>query len=296
MSTESFNATIPAAIARALRPLVRLLLSSGIPYREFAQMAKRVFVGVATDEFGVSGRPTNASRVSLMTGFARKEVKRLRDEMVGAQDILPSINKTTDATRLLTAWYQESAYQNDAGLPVDLPIRGTAPSFQALHERFGGDVPATVMQKDLLRAGAVELQPDGRLRALTRYFMPLPMEADSVVRAGDVLHTLGNTLTWNITRRAGTTGRFEGRASHPYIPAREVAAFRALLEQRGMQFLEEMDAWLSAHAVSANAIDAHPVRLGAGVYQILEEAVPIVATKGLESDSDSDPRTQDTDS
>ncbi len=144
-----------------------------------------------------------------MTGLARKEVKRLRDELADTPAIAPSLNKTTDATRLLTAWFQESGYRGPDGGPLDLPLHGPSPSFEALHERFGGDVPATVMQKDLIRAGAVRVTEEGRLRALTRYFMPLPMEPDTIVRAGDVLFTFGNTLTLNITRRAGTQGRFE---------------------------------------------------------------------------------------
>jgi hypothetical protein len=274
MSDDAFKQTILAAISRALRPVARLLLATGVPYREFAQLCKRVFVAVASEEFGVSGRPTNVSRVSLMTGFARKEVKRLRDEMAEVQQFLPSLNKTTDATRLLTGWYQEAEYRGGDDRPLDLPVHGPAPSFEALHERFGGDVPATVMQKDLIRAGAVQVTDDGRLRPLTRYFMPLPMEPDTIVRAGDVLYTFGNTLTLNITRRAGTQGRFEGRASHPAVPANAVPEFRAFLEARGMQLLEEADAWLSEHAARSNTGHEATVRLGIGVYQILEESVP----------------------
>lgn len=280
MTGEAFKETMLAAIARALRPLARLLLATGVPYREFAQLGKRVFVAVATDEFGVSGRPTNVSRVSLMTGLARKEVKRLRDEMAEAPQFLPSLNKTTDATRLLTAWYEEPEYRGDGEHPRELPVHGPAPSFAALHERFGGDVPATVMQKDLVRAGAVHITEDGRLRAVTRYFMPLPMEPDTIVRAGDVLYTFGNTLTLNITRPAGTQGRFEGRASHPAIPANCVPEFRVFLESRGMQLLEEVDAWLSAHAIEPDAPDTRTVRLGIGVYQILEDAPPVTPPTG----------------
>lgn len=283
MSSADFKHRVLAAAASALRPLARLLLASGIPYREFAEMSKRVFVQVATDEFGVSGRPTNVSRVALMTGLARREVRRLRASADTAEDAVQALAKTTDATRLLTAWHLRAEYLDPDGRPLPLAVHGPAPSFAALHEQCGGDVAWTTVLKDLQRAGAVEVIEDGRLRALTRYFMPMPLDATTVARAGDVLHTLGNTLTLNVTRPAGSEGRFEGRATVPLIPAADVPAFRAFLEQRGMAFLEDVDAWLTDRAAVRGRPAGEMVRLGAGVYQILEPATPI--DSGLEATS-----------
>ena len=42
-----------AAILKLLRPLVRILLRNGVPYGAFADIAKRVYVDVAAQEFGV---------------------------------------------------------------------------------------------------------------------------------------------------------------------------------------------------------------------------------------------------
>jgi len=44
---------ISAAVTNLLRPLVRLLLRNGIPYRTFSDIAKRVYVEVATEEFRI---------------------------------------------------------------------------------------------------------------------------------------------------------------------------------------------------------------------------------------------------
>ncbi len=131
-------------------------------------------------------------------------------------------------------------------------------------------MPASTLEKDLLRTGAVRVDEDGRLRALTRYFMPLPLEADAVDRAGDVLLLMGNTVTRNLTRKPGTIGRFEGRATHPQIPVQAEADFRRFLETEGMRFLESMDRWLLEQASRYPADAKKMIRLGVGVYQITE--------------------------
>src|SRR5216684_2726242 len=41
-----------------LKPLVHVLLSCGITWREFAELAKSTYVEVATDNFGKHGRPS----------------------------------------------------------------------------------------------------------------------------------------------------------------------------------------------------------------------------------------------
>ena len=272
MSSDDFKAAIVEAASRALRPLARMILASGLTFREFNALARRVFVSVATDEFGRGGRPTNVSRVSLMTGIARKDVKKLRDELAAQDAPAPASRKTTEATRVLSAWYETPGYRDADGAPLAIPRNGPAPSFEALHHEHGGDIPASTLEKDLVRTGAVGVDEDGRLRALTRYFMPLPLEADAVDRAGDVLMAMGNTVTRNLTRPPGSTGRFEGRASNPRIPARAEADFRRFLETEGMRFLEAMDRWLLEHASHSPLEGKDAIRLGVGVYQITEPA------------------------
>ena len=68
------------ASRNALKPLFRIFLRSGISYKDFTEVAKSLFVEISTDEYGLRGRKTNISRVAIMTGLTRKEVKKIRDE------------------------------------------------------------------------------------------------------------------------------------------------------------------------------------------------------------------------
>ena len=74
------------ALLVALKPIAKMLLRNGIGYREFAEIAKSAFVDVATSEYGLRGRPTNISRVAVMTGVTRKEVRRIRDKIASGDN------------------------------------------------------------------------------------------------------------------------------------------------------------------------------------------------------------------
>ena len=71
------SSALTAALVRMLRPLVRLLLRRGVSLKSLYELLKWLFVDVAAEEFGPSGRHRAVSRISAMTGLTRKEVARL---------------------------------------------------------------------------------------------------------------------------------------------------------------------------------------------------------------------------
>lgn len=248
-----------------LRPIALLLLKCGMTWKEFSELSKRVFVDVATEEFGIRGRPTNVSRVSILTGIGRKDVARLR-ESAGAQ-AAPASRKTSDATRVLSGWHQDAEYVGGDGSPLPLPERGPAPSFETLFRRYGGDTPFQTLLKELRTAGSVGVDAGGRLLAIRRYHMPAALSEENVRLFGANLHDHARTLLGNVTGRADAK-RFEGYASEDRIRATDAAAFRDLVNERGQRFLEEIDAWLLRHRAADNEPGAEPVRLGVGIYSI----------------------------
>lgn len=252
-----------------LRPIVRLLLKNGVMWKEFADLSKSVYVDVAGEEYGISGRPTNSSRVSILTGLTRREVKRQKD-LLDADDT-PVSTKTSNAMRLLSGWFQDAEFRDADGAPRRLAREGDESSFAALHRRYGGDLPAGAMLKELVQAGAVEEQGGG-YRAVSRYYMPDPLDPESVLRSGDVVKDLGDTVAWNLTRAADQPSRFEGRATEPRIPNEHLPAFRSFLEEKGQAFLECVDEWLHQHRIGAGTSSGKATtRLGVGAYMVIED-------------------------
>ena len=252
-----------AACRLMLRPVVRMLLGHGILWKEFAELGKRVYVEVAGEDYGIAGRPTNASRVAILTGLTRREVKRQRDLIAASEE--PGPDRMGAATRLLSGWHQDPEFTDAGGRPLALERDGAGRSFAGLHERYGGDIPSVALLKELVQSGAVEQDESGRYRAVRRYYMPGPGEPEAIARSGDVVADLGRTVAWNLGRREGQASRFEGRATETGIPEKRVPEFRSLLEEHAQGFLELADAWLTAHRDQSGQ---RTTRLGVGVYMI----------------------------
>ena len=262
--------TTLSALRVILRPIVRVLLRAGVNWKEFAEVGKATFVQVASEDFGIRGRPTNVSRVAILTGFTRREVRRLRDLL--EHEDSAGFGRMNYATRVLTGWFTDRDYSDDAGKPRPLDATGSNPSFESLCAKYCGDVAATTMLKELKHVGAV-VEENGKLTAKTRYYMPVLMDPEQIVRSGSVFEDLGNTVAYNLHRRPGDPSRFERRATNTQIPVASVPAFRDYVEQEGQAFLEKVDAWLTEHE-QQQAGDEHSVRLGLGAYWIEEPQKP----------------------
>jgi len=167
---DSLKQQVLNAFLLVLRPITRILLRYGIGYREFVEVAKTAYVDVASSDYGLRGRPTNISRVAVMTGLTRKEVKRLRDK-IESGDMSITV-KTTPLTDVLHHWHAEAEYTDGAGNAAKLPFAGNKGSFSKLVKDFGGDVPAGAMRTELKRVGVVKEDNDGNLIAKSRVLRP----------------------------------------------------------------------------------------------------------------------------
>jgi len=253
-----------SACQRWLRPVARWLLRAGVTWKEFAELSRAVFIVTASEEFGIRGRPTNVSRVALLTGQSRRDVRRvLASARSEATDTVEEA--LNHASRVLSGWHLDADFLEPDGRPRVLRANGPAPSLEQLLRRYAGDIPPTALVKELVKTGSIERLTDGSYRALRRYYMPHPMDGQAVERAGSVLADLASAVEHNLSREPGDPSRFEGRAQNRRIDPRHLPAFRAFVEREAQGLLERVDDWLSAHEASANTAT---VRLGVGVYAI----------------------------
>ena len=265
---EETKTTTLKALRLLFRPVARILLKAGVNWKELIEVCKATYVEVATEDFGIRGRPTNISRVAILTGFSRREVRRLRDLLNGEE--LAVIDRMNYATRVLSGWYADADFLDDAGQPRCLEVTGSNPSFETLCSRYSGDVPATTMLKELHHVGAVEKTADDKLVAKTRYYQPVLTDPAQVLRSGSVLEDIGQTVAHNLHRSSDEPSRFEVRASNTNIPESAVPKFREFIEQEGHAFLDRVDAWLTEHEDSESDTG---VRLGLGAYWIEERDI-----------------------
>jgi hypothetical protein len=250
------------ALGHLLEPLVLLLLKCGITWREFSDLAKAKFVHVATQEFGIRGRPTNASRVAILTGLDRRDVRKLRLAIAHRRPVDPGF--MSKPSQVLDGWFHDPEFLSPSGRPRDLEIDGDIGSFAALVRRYAPGIPPVAMVKELKAAAAIEQFGAGKLRAIKRAYVPRALNENQIRLWGSVLKDIGTTWEYNLTRTTEQRSRFERRAINLSVDRKVIPAFQSFLEQEGMAFLERIDDWLSAHT----AKDEEGARLGAGVYYI----------------------------
>lgn len=262
--------TLLKACRHLLFPVVRLLQRSGITWSEFAELGKEVFVDVASRDYGLQGRPTNASRVAMITGLSRREVTRIRKTLSGIEN--PKRSAGSSIAQILSGWHLDAEFLDDDGRPAQLPAHGDVASLETLLKRYAGDTPHGAMKKELLSLGLVaEVEPTiYEVRA--REYLRSPLDPDMIRQTGIALHDHGMTLAHNVADEHDRPAGFEGMATNPRVARRHVEAFREYLDTRGQAFLEEIDAWLAKHQVDeTEPSTSESVRLGAGVYLIHDE-------------------------
>lgn len=187
---------ILGAFLLVLRPMARIFLRFGIGFREFAEIAKTAFVDVASSDYGLRGRPTNISRVAVMTGLTRKEVKRLRDKSLSDEDRLAV--RTTPLCVVLHRWHAEDDFLDSQGRPATLPFGGETPSFSELVRKFGGDIPPGAMRTELKRVGAIAEDENGNLRVIRRSVVPAGEHDNLIAALAHSAYPLLATIAHNI--------------------------------------------------------------------------------------------------
>jgi hypothetical protein len=171
-SMSSGNTAAIEAVQRLLRPLVRLLLAKQITYPYLIGLLKPLFVDVAAKEFQLAGKQQTDSRLSLLTGVHRKDIRRLLNEP--QIDLTPPVNVSLGA-RLIARWSGESDYLDAQALPKPLPRLAQAdgsPSFERLVSDESKDIRARAVLDEWLRLGLVNLDANDVVRLRTGAFVP----------------------------------------------------------------------------------------------------------------------------
>jgi hypothetical protein len=254
------------ALAKLLRPLVRLLLKHSFPYSAFESIAKRVYVETAMADFALPGKKPSISRAAILTGLTRKDVNLLLAEPSSRADV--STLYYNRAARVLTAWVREPRFAGISGAPQPLPMDGPD-GFAELVRLHGGDVPARAVLDELQRVGAVQTLADGRVALRQRAFVPHESMVQKLGILGTDVGELIETITHNIEHGA-TDARYQRKVMHVGIPIDALPAFREMSARQSQALLEGLDAWLTEHDIEHLPDSGLPpgdtARVGVGIH------------------------------
>jgi hypothetical protein len=161
-----------AALRRLLRPLIKLLLVNGITYPFLSNLLKSLYVEVAREEFILNGKPQTDSRISLLSGVHRKDVKRLGEESQQEQSTPPTISL---GAKLVALWTSNELYLDENGRHIPLPRQaseGGAKSFEGLVSSVSKDIRSRVILDEWLRIGVAHINEEDCVCLNTDAFIP----------------------------------------------------------------------------------------------------------------------------
>ena len=268
---DTFQRQILNALLIALRPLARALLRVGVGYREFAEISKTAFVDIATKDYGLRGRPTNISRVAVMTGLTRKEVRRIRDKAAAGEETL--VLRTAPMAQILHRWFTELEFLSNDGKPIELPFNGSDKSFSSLVRKYGGDIPPGAMRTELKRIDAVEDTAEGNLRVLKRNVSGL-QSTDKIVN-GLATQLYPAILTFeNNTGVDKISDRWVQRAvTTSFVRDTDLNRVRRISSDRLVEFTDSIDDLFAAYETLYDQEESQaPNRaVGIGVFYFEEQ-------------------------
>ena len=269
--TAASNTPLSAAVVRLLRPLVRLLLRNGVSFGAFTDLAKSVYVEVASKEFAVPGRKQTDSRISIITGLTRKEVARLKAGTPPDDDA--AAEQYNRAARVIGGWLRDGRFADKRGRPAALAFDGDDSGFSALVKAYSGDMPPRAVLDELLRVGAVERRKDGRLRLVAPAYVPKGSDAGKLQILGSDVALLIGTIDHNLQAGAQTT-HFQRKVAYDNLPAEALPPLRALTAEKAQALLEEFDRHFAQQDRDANPAAAGSGRkhAGVGIYYFEEDA------------------------
>lgn len=282
MEEKSSSAAVPelliAALQRVFRPLVRLLISRSIPFPFASSLLRRVYVDVAVREFPVAGKPQTDSRITLLTGVHRKDVKRLRAQPHPALQIPRAASLTS---QLIARWTTLQAYLDATGAPKPLPRLPDAedgPSFETLVRSLNTDIRPRVVLDEWLRLGLARLDDQDRVCLNVQAFVPPKGSDEMTYYFGRNLHDHVAAAVHNMLGEQRPF--FERSVHYNNLNAAAVAELTELANLRGMQVLQE----LNAHAlrlqqqISGTPGASHRINIGLYLFTEDESETPAQET------------------
>ncbi len=258
------------ATKRLLRPLVKLLIDSGVSVQTFFDIAKEVYADVALNEFEIPGKKQSISRVSILTGMSRKEVQRIVKQPADKET--ETLRSQHRAASVVSGWVRDTAFLDDNNEPAILEIDGDGMTFSTLVKKYSGDMPVRAMLDELIRVKVVKRLDMNRVKLLARSYIPSHGDEEKLAILGTDVADLINTIEHNI-RNKNEAPRFQRKVMYDNVPAESAMKFKKFCAAQSQKLIEEFDKYLSEidRDTNPNIYGDGRIRTGVGIYYFEEE-------------------------
>jgi len=172
MSQNGYNKTQEAlvkAVTLLCKPLIRLLIEKGLTFPQFRDLMKILYVDVANETFTENGNQPSDSRIFVLTGVHRKDIKRIREQSNTPDQ---TINNAASLNgEIVARWISMPEYLDKKGKPRKLlrSKNNNQAGFEQLVSSVNKDVRPKVILDEWLRLNMVSIKDDYIVLRRTAY-------------------------------------------------------------------------------------------------------------------------------
>ena len=266
------TSVLAPAVEKLLRPLIGLLMEHGLTYTWLSGLLKSIYVDVAEKEFKLAGKAQTDSRITLLTGVHRKDVRRLRGTPL--VDVPPPETVYLGA-QLVARWTGEKRFLDKAGRPKPLPRLSTGKKsvdFEELVTSVSKDIRPRAVLDEWLRLGVVDIDEKDRVYLVEEAFIPIKGFEEKVFYLGRNIHDHLAAARHNVQGR--TPSFLERSVYYDDLTAQSVDALAELSEQEAMRVLKAINsAAMKLQRKDSSSLSATR-RMNFGVYFFNEVEEP----------------------
>jgi hypothetical protein len=190
---------IASAIKRVLKPIVKLMLANNLTYTFAIDVIKGLFVEVADKDFAIPNKQQTDSRISLISGVHRKDVRRLRDYQPDVDEVMP--DNISLGSQLVALWNANPKYLNEIGVPKPLPrfaADNPDESFEGLVRSLTSDIHPRAVLDEWLRLGIATIDDESFVHLTSDMFIPQDGFEEKAFYFGHNLHDHAQAAVSNV--------------------------------------------------------------------------------------------------
>jgi Family of unknown function (DUF6502) len=241
------------AIEESLRPLMRAAFAYGVSYQDLVEVVRALYIFSLRERNESQGRPSDPTRLGLMSGVTRREVVKLvvrRQEREQQRRLM--LKRIDQIGLLLGRWHDDPGFSTPYGAPLDLSLQpeGSFRLFDDLIRASGTELDRDTALEVLLANRCAELHAGKFVRCTTRAFLPLGKDLSKITRLGRLGNALHSTFTHNLFKEPQQPSYFDRAMVSDFplsTPGRD--SMLAQLRSDGEDFIDGIDRWVSNKAV-----------------------------------------------
>lgn len=247
--------SIISALEHCLKPIARLCIHFGIDHRSLSEMLKAAFVSIANEEFKVEGKSQTDSRIALLTGVHRKDVRRL----LGRAPQKSGTHHQGLIANLIAQWLGTPDLLDEHDEPKAIP-RNPGPddkySFISLAESLTNDIHPRALMDECVNRGIIRLDDDGMVHLIVESLIPSDDLDEKAHFFGQTIHDHIAAAEHNLN--GGNPPFLDRFVWHEGLSESDVTAIAAAARKAAMSALKQVNNQTIKHKEQHYGKDSRP--------------------------------------